>query len=305
MPTGTMERYTRVSRGTQVGRPRPNPKNLKKTTRKGAYNKRAKKNFSIRRAPMVEMKKRTQELIATGTASPNNIPDGIAVTHAINFDNAFEFVPVWSFLSMTRGIGSDQMIGHSVYAKYLKSRITVTLGKGLVTPGYAGIAESLRCIWGWVTAPMNLSAYTDPVLNAVDRSDLQNHIIAQVKEFYDDRGDPLRFNTKRTANIKILGNKKVVRKASQYNMQPAPYYDNDQGELLIAGTADEVTITSTWPMERKIQYQESHQQSGEADTWYYPATSWLPFIVFYSPRFEATTSGPTFHYNNVFYFTDS
>lgn len=301
---GGMHRHVRTSRGTQTT---ANPRNLRVTTKKGAYGNRAKKNFSTRRAPMVEMKKRTQSDIATGSTTPDNIPDGILVTTAIAFDQAYQFVPVWSFLSMTRGIGNDQMIGNTVYGKYLKSRIVVTLGHNQATPGLSGVSEELRCIHGWVTAPMNLSAYTTPNATALDRSALQTHINNQVKEFYDDRGDPLRFNPKRTSNIKILGNKKVVRNADQYNMQPhAVFAEGHSPEIQVVGTADEVTLTAKWPMDRKIHYQQSNAQSGESDLWYYPsADSWLPFIVFFSPRFASTTSGPTYHYNNVFYFTDS
>ncbi len=300
---GGMHRHIRTSRGTQT---RANPKNLKKTGAKGAYNRKAKDAFTKRRAPMVETKKRTQENIATGSASPNNIPNGIITTTVIGMDQAYHFVPVWSFLSMTRGIGADQMIGNSVYGKYLKSRISLRLGANLVTPGLVGIPEDLRCIHGWVTAPMNLSAYTTPNNTALDRSALQTHINNQVKEFYDDRGDPLRFNPKRTSNLKILGNRKIVRNQNQYNMNPQAVFDTDQGEIVGAGTSDEIMLTATWPMNRKIHYQESNQQPGESDPWYYPAANaWLPFILFYSAEFAATTSGPTFRYNNVFYFTDS
>lgn len=292
--------------GTQAKRERSfQTKYLKKTTAKGAYKKNAKKNFVKRRSPMVETKKRTQELTATGTAAPNGVPNGITTTHAINFDHAYEFVPVWSFLSMTRGIGADQMIGNSVYAKYLKQRIVITLGHGNSTPGVAGIAEELRVIHGWVTAPLCLSAYTTPNNTALDRGDLQVHIQNQVKEFFDDRGDPLRFQPKNPSCLKILGNRKVVRKASQYNMQPHAVYDTDQAEIVYEGTGDEVTVNCTWPMNKKIHYQESTHQSGEADHWYYPNHSWLPFTMFYSPRFGATLAGPTYRYNNVFYFSDS
>jgi hypothetical protein len=278
---------------------------LKKTTAKGAYKKNAKKNFQKRRAPMVETKKRTQEMIATGSATPDNIPNGITTNTALNFDQAYQFVPVWSFLSMTRGLGDDQMVGSSVYARYLKSRIVVTIGHNAATPGIGGIAEELRVIHGWVTAPMNLNTYTTPNADVLDRSALQVHINTRVKEYFDDRGDPLRFRPKVGTQIKILGNRKIVRKASQYNMAPQAVYDSDQGEIVYEGTADEVTVNSTWPMNRKIHYTESNHQTGETDKWYYPNTSWLPFVVFFSPRFGATIAGGLFRYNNVFYFSDS
>ena len=51
--------------------------------------------------------------------------------------------------------------------------------------------------------------------------------------------------------MKILGNRKIVRKADQYNMAPQPVFDNDQGDILVAGTSDEVTVTQSWPMHRK------------------------------------------------------
>lgn len=291
--------------GRTIGRKKANPKNLKKTTVKGAYNKNAKKNFAIRRQPFIEVKRRTQELTATGTALPNGVPNGITTTHAINFDHAYEFVPVWSFCSMSRGINDDQMIGSSVFAKYLKQRIVITLGHGNSTPGVAGIAEELRVLHGWVTAPLNLTAYTTPNATALDRGDLNTHIQNHVKEYFDDRGDPLRFRQKVNSSIKILGNRKVVRKADQYNMAPQAVYDSDQSELVYEGTGDEVTVNCTWPMNKKIHYQQSTHQSGEADNWYYPLSHWLPWTMFYSPRFGATLAGPTYRYNNIFYFSDS
>ncbi len=304
MPAGRM--YTRSGRPATVKDIRRYTKGkMQKTTKKGAYNKNRKLMWSDRRAPIVETKKRTQSDIATGSTYPDQIPDGIITTTALAFDQAYQFVPVWSFLSMTRGIGDDQMVGSSVYAKYLKSRIIITFGANLATPGLSGVAEELRLVHGWVTAPLCLTAYTTPNDTALDRSALQTHINNQVKEFFDDRGDPLRFNPKRTSCLKILGNRKIVRKADQYNMQPQPIFDSDQSEIQVAGTADEVTVTNTWPMNRKIFYQQSNAQSGESDLWYYPTGSWLPFVMFFSPRFQATSSGPTYHYNNVFYFTDS
>ena len=53
-----------------------NPKNMKKTTAKGAYKKSAKKQMVKRRAPMVETKKVTQEDIATGNEA-DQVPDGV------------------------------------------------------------------------------------------------------------------------------------------------------------------------------------------------------------------------------------
>lgn len=290
---------------TLVGKAKANPKNLKKTTAKGAYNKTAKKNFQKRRAPMVETKKRTQEGIATGTATPDNIPNGITTNSTISMETAYHFVPVWSFNSMTRGIGDDQMIGSSVYARYLKSRIVFTIGYGANTPGYAGIAEELRVIHGWCTAPLNLNAYTTPNEGVLDRSAFSVHVNNQVKEYFDDRGDPLRFRPKQGTGIKILGNRKIIRKADQYNMQPNAFYDPDQAEVLVEGTGDEITVNSTWPMNKKVHYTQANQQTGESDHWYYPNSQWIPFVMLYSPRFQSQTNGPLYRYNNVFYFSDS
>ncbi|AXH75934.1 MAG: putative capsid protein [Cressdnaviricota sp.] len=278
---------------------------MKKTTKRGAYNRNKKKAWSTRRAPIVETKKRTQVDIATGTPLPDGIVDGISTTTALTYDQAYHFVPIWSMLSMTRGLGADQMIGNSVYAKYLKNRITFTFGSNQATPGLSGVAEDLRLIHGWVTLPLCFTNYTDPEASQVDRNNVNTHILNQVKEFYDDRGDPLRFNPKRTTCMKVLGNRKIIRKADQYNMDPQPIDRDAMGEVQVAGTADEVTLTQTWPMNRKIWYQESNIQTGEVDKWYYPTGSWLPFCLFYSPRFQAITGGGTFRYNNVFYFTDS
>jgi hypothetical protein len=95
---------------------------LKKTTRKGAYKQGAKKNFRIRRAPLVETKSRTTEDCVDGTTFVNPI----TAETSIPKDDAFYNIDIMSFLCMEQGLAESEMIGQSVYSRYIKAKMEFT-----------------------------------------------------------------------------------------------------------------------------------------------------------------------------------
>ena len=107
--------------------------------KKGAYGKRAKKQFKNARRPFVEGKRRSLEdcVADFGKYNSGTTPNGILNPMEldttpgyqsyglsyIGLDDAFTgFHPV-SFLQMRQGLGDENMIGFSVYVRYIKQKI--------------------------------------------------------------------------------------------------------------------------------------------------------------------------------------
>lgn len=250
-------------------------KYMKKTTKKGAYNKTAKANFQRRRAPLVETKVRILKDISDGSVV-NPIISGYTYS-AIQNDDAFTHISMVPFLSQTQGLGENQMIGNSIYSRYLKCKLSFLYPSGvkqLATPCNQYIVH------GWIKNGMGLTNFTAPTQGACVRSDVSQHIINRVKEYFNARTDRLEFIPKTDTGIKILGYRKIKNdKNSQFSTE-----GNNVGPI---------NMSCTWTINRKIHYTQGMPLSttpgvGPNDSHMYPnAQQYLPFLVIFNPQFAS------------------
>eukprot|EP01047_Picozoa_sp_COSAG01_P091067 COSAG01_NODE_22757_length_842_cov_1.218035_1_plen_216_part_10 len=177
---------------------------MTKTTAKGAYRKGKKRNFQKRRAPFVETKRRVHSIMN----GFNNNDDGTPSTEyqdvvgglTIPNNDAFTLLDLSSFYRNSHGFNEYNMIGDAIFSKYLKLKVQIRWPEGanmIVNP------VKLYLITGWVTQPTGWTLNTSPTEQAATKDDLMNHLTAQLKEYFDERRDFLRFREKTESNIII------------------------------------------------------------------------------------------------------
>ncbi|AXH79026.1 MAG: hypothetical protein [Circular genetic element sp.] len=280
---------------------------LKKTTRKGAYNKRAKKNFRIRRAPFVETKSRTTEDAVAGTTLPNPL----TTDHAIPRDDAFYHLDVQPFLAMSQGLGESDMIGNSVYSRYIKMKIEFTFPKNeysLLNP------YRLYVVHGWVknTTGWTGSNQTLPYgmkANDATYQNVKEFIIGNLKDYFNEREDKLRFIPKHNPNLIIKGYSAVKANRNGALQMPQSSSVTDAGSAVYLGATPKVSKSVTWQVNRKVHYQAGTVQSGQT-SFFYPNQSYLPFVVLFTPDWDGVQNMnpaylPTVRFNAIHYYSDS
>lgn len=220
---------------------KPPKRTMKKVTKKGAYKKNVKNQMSIRRAPIVETKQRVHSDIAqlNGFApeDPANAIHSTAYVQPVNYrplipDDAFEFIPMNSFLRNSHGFEEYNVVGNSIFSKYLNFKIqfrfpqntTIQLPVPESENPQGNIMYSventmiqnptkLYLICGWVTQPFNAPiegstsavpvAGVRPSRSSVTQEELQRYIKLQLEPYFDDSTDKLMFREKTTSNIRI------------------------------------------------------------------------------------------------------
>lgn len=248
-----------------------------------AYKRTNKRNFRDKRAPFVETKSRTGEEVAISTGSGAG-----SIVNPINFagvpnNDAFTHIDQIPFLCMSQGLAEDQMIGQSVYGKYLACKYQVK-----IPGGDFAITHScpIYMVHGWVKVPYARTSFTTPTAPAATYSDLKTFVGNHVKDFFDQREDKLRFIPKSNTNIKILQYKKLKsKKDSSVSTNAQTIYATTGPSYKIIGQNPVINGTCKWPMNRKINYTPSNAPTGSLTTWYYPNSDWLPFMVLYNPTY--------------------
>lgn len=300
---------------------------LRKTTKKGAYKKGAKRNFQKRRAPFVETKS-IDDLLVAGKAgvllseqsddtirnpvNPLEISNGTAQA-----PNTLTMLPIYSFFNMERGLSHSDIIGDNIYSRYLKCKVEFELPRG---ESMIKHPCDVYLVHGWVTLPLGLNFNTTPEMNDLTRTQLNQHIENQVKQYFNQRSDKLQYINKRTNNIKILGYRKLKPK-QDHNLgaNPTPQIFDRMGGTVVsgAGAPPPVNMSCNWPTKRKIFYtngKSNLQQPVGNFGMMYPNYSWLPFMCVYNPTasefFSTAYQGAQepkikVRYNSKHYWTDS
>ncbi len=277
-------------------------KALKKTTKKGAYKKDAKANFGKRRRPFVETK--TREAITV------NLHNSYSGEFDLNYPNVLEFVdlPVddaftllepRTFTRMCQGIGEDKMIGESVFSRYVKQKVTFKYPGG---SNQIAFAHNMYLISGWITVPIGLSDTIGnqwngsdiPAISQIDFNSLKSYIAYQVKQYYNEREDKMRFIPKETTSIKVESYRKI--RANRNDI--TGLLPNDGGALSATASGGEIPhihMSNTWTVNRKVHYAKGKaisvsgsipsQVTNDTENWF-PNHAWLPFTVIYNPDFE-------------------
>lgn len=317
---------SRKSTGTQTA----NPKNLKKTTKKGAYRKGAVKQMAKRRNPMVEQKTRVLSEIwqmnghdadpTTGLIDPINNGNGWPLIQGIGnspvyTSGVFSLLPLHNYTCMFQAgrlntDNSNRMQGNNIFAKYLNVK-----GK-VIWPAGDDISrqpQSLQMIWGW-TCPSNFTTLTTPNVSAALPQNLTAHIVEQVAEYMNAKVDEFSFIPKRNNNLRILGKRWIKpRQGDQYTAVPNAH-TTTTGTDKISGTLPDTRFNISFKIFKKTHYDAggniNYVGTTDQDQCYNLNDHQVPFVVFYQPNESTLYPGdadkrPSVAYNSILYYTDS
>ncbi len=310
---------------------RANPKNMKKTTKKGAYKKAHKKQMATRRAPIVESKKdeRYEWTGKTYHTSPGGTPatfiDNLAFRDLYIGDTADtgadppapSHVVVGSpetFMYRTQGFGATDMIGESVFIKYLKMKFEIKL------PSDNALIHFPQCqmylVHGFVEKSIDANENTTPTLEQLNRVDIQAFVSDQVDEYFNNQNEPLRFQPKgrNFSSVKVLG-KKEIKWNKAKSILPDPVRSGS-GVTDQWGDLPTKIVDCEWPMMKKVRYEQMASATASGTPGTRPSNYFvnhidnIPFWAIYMPGgqniiFSDSDNRVQFRTNDVCYFTDS
>lgn len=282
---------------------------MKKTTKKGAYKKSSKKAMLNRRRPFVEGKKRIASEISLLMTSNQSVPGGfyaqpllhspIVINPAVSGGgNAFQNVPMTVFNRMNQGFNDFEMVGSSIYSRYLKLKVEVNF------PGGADVIVNpfkMYLVSGWITNPLNKNYNTAIHVNDVTQEILNSHVESMLLEHFDESTDRLSFQRKSRSNIKILSYRRILPKTAESVFGQQTHVEQvapGSSSKTASGAPASVQINHTWKVMRKIHYSLGLSES-DANTLpetgdnelqnYFVNDSWIPFSCFYMPDWERMT----------------
>ncbi len=321
MPPGAPKK-----RNTEVG------KKKKSAAATAAYAPAAKTAFRKKRQPFVETKKREHTIIAY-----KNVQAGIDAglhplyaTQPMNWldipnDDAYTHFNLASFYRLKQGLGEDEIVGDTIYARYLKCKVEIRFPDNMnliLKP------NKIYMVQGWVTNPMDTNASrgifggtgTDSLTSTA--SDVLKHVSNSVKQYFNESEDRLRFMPRGDPDIKILRKDLLVPDMSQTALGPS--LRGEAGFIGTNGTIPDVHRSYTWKINRKISLTQgtgadgkTKPQDNSADSDVqnmFNNDSWVPFLIMYSPQFDVykegeTATGTEVHiqtrYNDCLWFGDS
>lgn len=320
-----------AGRGRGRGRPKGStnkPKAvMKKVSGKGAYKNNVKNQMALRRAPIVETKQRVSSDIGrlNGFMPGDTTPLGYA--QPLNWrplvaDDAFTLIPMNSFTRIQRGLNEWEMIGNTVFSKFLNAKFefnfpdgkdltlysTQSNNNGLEPPGTPYqvpnkmIQEStkLYLICGWITQNWNCPLEREvnsggqalegqrPQRDAATTGQLENYISNQLRPYFDDQYDKLEFRPRETTNIKIEKYVRIKPDLSHAIGTQALPDTTAGGQSVVDPQGSIPDVRKSWSQKinRKVFYTQGANTSFSADNQnLYPNDSWIPFAVIYNPDY--------------------
>lgn len=316
-------------RTTVRGPPRrkpPKPGYLKKTSKKGAYNKNAKRQFAKRRAPFVETKRKTDEDVladgffaGTGDINANGYaPDRMALQV---YDTEHLMMDPYSFLLWSQGLSQASHISQAVTLKYTNMKIQVRFPQPSVsvTDGSYTSQQNIpaqpmnyELVWGLVPAPLQLTGSSEPAANTVTLQEIRQHINDRVTDYFNNRKDFLRFIPKKDATLRIHGRRKVKPALSQSTLHQMFNTDSESP----IGTIPDYHTEISWKWNnRKLWLEQTGNANGDEDCIaMYPNYAWLPFCTLVnwnhadipnSTVHNKKLESPSVAWNSITYFSDS
>lgn len=283
---------------------------MKKTTKKGAYNKTRKNAMMVRRAPFVETKSKTSEDLVDQGFLQN------APTTFYQSNTPHKHINPEVFFCWKQGLDEAECVGRSVYVKYLKRKMIIRFPQPpFVSAGtdkeIPNVPQNLELIWGFVPMPLNLTGNTNPVKVYENTKDHINAFINQrVVDYFQDRADYLRFVPKKASTIRIVGRRKVRPNMTKFAQMPPQLDSKDD----IVGTVPDYTTSIYWPMKKKLHFEKANaftDFAGGIQEAYFPNYSWLPFCILYDRDWDSLAAdkrnayAPSVAYNDNIYYTDS
>ena len=314
-------------------RKKANPKNMKKTTSRGAYKKARKKQMVIRRAPVVESKKDERfewtgkTYLPAAGGSNSTWSDNLTFVDLQIGDNPSAADPAVpnhviagfpeTFMFRTQGFGANEMVGESIFMKYLKMKFEIKL------PADAGLIHFPQCqlylVHGFIDKSIDANEYTTPTLQALSRVNIAEFVADHIDEYFNNQNEPMRYQPKgrNFSPVKILGRKEIKWDKSK-SILPDPVRSGaaaaDQwGELPTK------IVDCEWPMMKKVRYTLLQNgtaapgavgQNTRSNNFFVNNTDQIPFWALYMPGgdnilYSTTTNRIQYRRNDVAYFTDS
>ena len=278
-----------VRQRTHVGKPKGSAPSRGKYAykRKGAYRKKAKKQFKNARRPFVEGKSRSIVDVLKSNVPEASQIDYLAMSptypgygnQTIPLDDAYTAFRLDSYLQQQRGLLDYQMIGNSIFVKYLKAKIKIDFPPTFLLTKPA----KLYLIHGWITTPMNLTDVTTPSAQTATMANVYAHINERLRQYFNDTQDQLLFRPKTWDNGIVVIKKQEIKPDLQEQFSiPA---NQPSGPTSMYGAVPSVMKSCTWSVNRKVHYQDSTDGAGLTDH-LYPNLGWLPFMCMYNPDFR-------------------
>jgi hypothetical protein len=151
--------------------------------------------------------------------------------------------------------------------------------------------------------------------NNVTQQNVTDHIVSQLKPYFNDKEDALRFIPKATSNVKILSYSRVKPNLNEA-IGPLPVLSENATP---SGSVPLVNKSFTWKTNRKLHYtlgkstgtgNDADLNTADTQNWFINH-QWIPFQLIYNPDFALckTAAGVdtliSVRHNNIHYYTDS
>ncbi|AXQ66217.1 MAG: putative capsid protein [Cressdnaviricota sp.] len=249
-------RRKRTYRGKPVRRSRPP---YRKPAVRRSYAPSAKKAMVAARSPIVETKSFEAPLVAS-----------------VNLTNGNNVVLPLAYLQMEPGFLEKQMIGNTLFSKFITQKTALDLTASFNSP-------TNFQIWyyaGWCKAPINSTINTIPMTSQVAITDIVTWVEDQLLEAFTD---PMDFG-ERQQKIKFVKKKRV-------HYQPALAVNEDISDNPLPKV---LYHTTTWKPNRKIHYAQGTTNTAlSQSSTFFPNREWIPFVCYRCENLD-TTSGSTF-----------
>lgn len=295
---------------------RPKKGAMKKTTKRGAYKKARKKQMMIRRAPFVETKSKTFEDLQV------DYPQLLDHLQFTVRTTPHRYMNPEVFNIHKQGLGESQIIGNSIYAKYLNMKFDIRFpqngfavnGQNQVVPL---VPQDYELIWGWVPNPIMATGKTSPTAPDMTLDAINSHINQRVDDYIDQQKDRLRFIPKKASTIRIEGRRKIRPNLNRSSVAPLQTIDSITGADYAVGAIPNVHTQISWKLMRKLHLEPASNlvpdptKPGSSFPGHFPNYHWLPFCVFVNwdyedlPSSNKTVYMPEIAYNQILYYTDS
>lgn len=281
--------------GTRVGISRTKSAVKRGRTRQKlrAYRNNNKRRMVARRAPMVETKSRTGEELALKVADSSIINNPTQFLDIPN-DDAVTIFPLHSYNWMSQGLGEDEMIGLSVFSKWIKQKIQILLPSG---QNAINFPCNLYIIHGWIKSPFGRTGYTNPTAPSATYAQFNTDVMNQLRDFFDNKEDKLRFIPKQNNQVKILGYKKVRPNRNQSISPPTQVFGTSivPAGFKTEGSIPIINMSCTWKTMRKTYYTPGPTLTPHT-SYFYNNSGWRPFVCLYNPEYakwtEFSNTGP-------------
>lgn len=277
---------------TYVGtKRRGNPRPAQKRRRRRAYRKGNKRRMVIQRAPLVETKKKSS-------------------AGAITFGDYYNVVIPDCYEVHSQGLQENQVIGNSIFGKYLNSHFQLTFAHDEIQQLNQPIV--LQILWGWCKLPENLpptkaaagspAGANDGVVHGFSP---QLHVLEYLRSIFDPRvtlpkNDREILKLKFNKEYNLIGNQIV-------------FDDQASSSTGILRYRKPLNFYPKWKPMRKLKLEAVSPNATGAATHLSPCNKpgqWIPFFCCINKTGGSGGSAigpaaPICLTNSSFYFTDS